>query len=938
MKRFTKIVVSAIFLLLAVQVLLRAQSTQSPVDGFAGGNYVVTGQVNFVACDTNGKLLVGGKFRVMENLSTHNKFVTIIKGNNTHADLPNLSGSRVNCVVPLPDSTLLVGGDCYYSGAPDVVNMLKLIPAPGVGVDTNFAPNPRGEVFAMVAQPDGKILVGGAFTNICGQMHSFLARLNSDGTLDTTFTAQPNSNVMAIAVQANGRILIGGAFQYLNGVSRNRLGRLNHDGSLDDTLNPAPDNAVLSLVVQPDGKLLVGGYFTNIAGTVRSRLARFNADGSLDSTFAPSEITGGSVYSIALRADGDVIAAGGFTNVSGSTFRRFAQFSSAGSTRNAYAAYTRASNNVTGMVIQPDGKVVIAGEFLKVASYDRIHIARLLPYVDAATRTIDAETNGTALTWTLGGSCPQVWRARFEYSPNGAAWTTLGQAAWTNGGWRLAGLSLPIYQTFYIRVKGIYSCGSFNGSQSVLESTRQFYLTPLVAASIDITSPPGTVVLPEGTTSHTVSGTQTNMIGNMCWRLNGGFAHLFAAVSPWSFTVSTLAAGTNRIVVAGSSVSGTPGQDSVDLVVLPPAPTGVTASDRTHRDRISVSWIAAAGAVSYEVWRNTVNNSASAALITATAGIGYDDLAVAPGGVYYYWVKACYAVGKSAFSASDMGRCGGMAVSYIGDSRSGLVVFDAATGTWYICAVAGEALAWAVPWGFAGGVPVPGDYNGDGALDMAIFDTATGNWYIQTLSGTLIAWAMPWGWAGATPVSGDYNNDGVSDLCVFDGASGAWYISAVDGTVIAWATPWGWLGAIPVAGDYNGDGTYDLCVFDPSRGMWFVWSLAGEILGWEIPWGGAGFDPVPGDYNGDGASDLAMYHDAGGHWYVRTLAGDVLLWEGDWGGAELDAVSGDFDGDGAWDLAVYDEINGLWFIRTIGGTLILWNSPWGGYGTTPVIE
>src|SRR5262245_33711030 len=54
-----------------------------------------------------------------------------------------------------------------------------------------FAPNPNGPVVSLVAQPDGKLIVGGTFTTIHGQPRSRIARLNADGSLDTTFTAPP---------------------------------------------------------------------------------------------------------------------------------------------------------------------------------------------------------------------------------------------------------------------------------------------------------------------------------------------------------------------------------------------------------------------------------------------------------------------------------------------------------------------------------------------------------------------------------------------------------------------------------------------------------------------------------------------------------------------------------------------------------------------------
>ena len=80
--------------------------------------------------------------------------------------------------------------------------------------------------------------------------------------------------------------------------------------------------SVNAVVVQPDGKILIGGIFNKVNGVTRSNLARLNIDGSLDTTFDP--IAGGSaisgyvaVYALALQPDGRILVGGEFTTVGG---------------------------------------------------------------------------------------------------------------------------------------------------------------------------------------------------------------------------------------------------------------------------------------------------------------------------------------------------------------------------------------------------------------------------------------------------------------------------------------------------------------------------------------------------------------------------------------------------------------------------------------------
>ncbi len=109
-----------------------------------------------------------------------------------------------------------------------------------------------------------------------------------------------------------------------------------------------------------------------------------------------------------------------------------------------------------------------------------------------------------------------------------------------------------------------------------------------------------------------------------------------------------------------TSNNATNGWDAVRITVTCPsqtAPTSVAASDGTYTTDVWVTWTAATGAATYEVWRNTVNNSGTATRIAQSlTSTWYADTSATPGADYYYWVKAKNACGNtSGFSAYDMG-------------------------------------------------------------------------------------------------------------------------------------------------------------------------------------------------------------------------------------------------------------------------------------------
>ena len=106
-----------------------------------------------------------------------------------------------------------------------------------------FDPNTNGVVEVVVVQPDGKVLIGGDFTTLAPNggpavTRGHIARVNADGTLDTAFDPNANSFVFAIAVQPDGKILVGGSFTNIGGQTRNSIARLNPDRHARQCLQP----------------------------------------------------------------------------------------------------------------------------------------------------------------------------------------------------------------------------------------------------------------------------------------------------------------------------------------------------------------------------------------------------------------------------------------------------------------------------------------------------------------------------------------------------------------------------------------------------------------------------------------------------------------------------------------------------------------------------
>ncbi|HWI56886.1 MAG TPA: MBG domain-containing protein, partial [Bacillota bacterium] len=298
---------------------------------------------------------------------------------------PAQGKGRVKTLALQPDGKLLVGGD-FVGLQGKARNNLARLQLDG-SLDQSFSPGfgTDGSVDDIAVQPDGRILIVGAFTRFNGELRSGIARLHPDGSLDASFhPAVGGYPVACLALQSDGKILIGGSFTNVCGASRRVLARLNPDGTLDAGFDAAPAITsatpwVAALALQPDGKVLVAGQF---ATALDRPLARLNPDGSLDASFATPQIrdtsTVGWVNTLAIDPSGRILIGGHFLSVNGISRQGLARLSADGALDTTFLAGPLGGTQDIGkIVLQPDGKVLIGGSFLAINGIIRHGLARL---------------------------------------------------------------------------------------------------------------------------------------------------------------------------------------------------------------------------------------------------------------------------------------------------------------------------------------------------------------------------------------------------------------------------------------------------------------------------------------------------------------------------------------------------------------------------------
>ncbi|MBN1646569.1 MAG: InlB B-repeat-containing protein [Spirochaetales bacterium] len=264
----------------------------------------------------------------------------------------------------------------------------------GIYTDSMYVTG-NDEARAVKVQNNGKILIGGyAYAS---SQDIAVVRLNPDGSYDTDdgdggFGLTGNGKfiygigtsecINDIAVQADGKILLAGFTGTAGPGSDFLLIRLNENGRLDTTFNSTGivltdvgegDDEALSVQLYPDGRILVGGYLND-----NYAIVRYNSDGSLDTTFDGDGILLGStvippitknIRDMVLLPDGKIVVAGDYTNVS-DTDIFVIRYNSNGTFDTSFGTDMTGivSIDVNGtndacnsIAVQPDGKIVLGG-------------------------------------------------------------------------------------------------------------------------------------------------------------------------------------------------------------------------------------------------------------------------------------------------------------------------------------------------------------------------------------------------------------------------------------------------------------------------------------------------------------------------------------------------------------------------------------------------
>ncbi len=279
-------------------------------------------------------------------------------------------------------------------------------PSPSLGatVDRSFSPafSRRGELITkFMAHADGRVMVSGLFDMLEDTVALGVARVNPGGTVDPTFRVRTRPGAM-LAVHPDGGVLVRGP----KGLERLAADGTVHAGfdlgsglsSENATFGGSPDNLVTGVAVDSEGRILLAGGFTHINGIRRVAVARLLSNGAVDETWDIGDAlettteNGGRVPApesgLTIQPDGKVVVVGNFVSVRGRTVNGIVRFHPDGRWDESFASgmggrrpggspgeWVTASTVLIRSI--QDGELVIYGDFTEFDGRARSGLARL---------------------------------------------------------------------------------------------------------------------------------------------------------------------------------------------------------------------------------------------------------------------------------------------------------------------------------------------------------------------------------------------------------------------------------------------------------------------------------------------------------------------------------------------------------------------------------
>ncbi|MEO6036195.1 MAG: hypothetical protein ABIQ35_13145, partial [Verrucomicrobiota bacterium] len=129
--------------------------------------------------------------------------------------------------------------------------------------------------------------------------------------LGTGTPAGVNGEIYSLAVSANNELIAGGAFHSAGGVSTEHIARWNGTSwsSLGSGMLPVGGSTVFAMTTMPNGDLIAAGHFTNAGGVLATNIARWNGTSWAGLANGVGNNLSASIFAVTVRNNGSLVAA-----------------------------------------------------------------------------------------------------------------------------------------------------------------------------------------------------------------------------------------------------------------------------------------------------------------------------------------------------------------------------------------------------------------------------------------------------------------------------------------------------------------------------------------------------------------------------------------------------------------------------------------------------
>lgn len=173
-----------------------------------------------------------------------------------------------------------------------------------------------------------------------------------------------NQPIKVSALQPDNKIVIAGNFSAYNGTSVSGLARLAMDGKLDESFDAGTgvDGVINSIAVQSNNKIIIAGGFSLFNEELANNIVRLQSSGEIDTAFSSGEGANFPITQVLLQPNGKILVAGSFTQYNGIDVRGVVRLNKNGSIDTSFEAIvTDSIILIQQIALQPDGKIIVAG-------------------------------------------------------------------------------------------------------------------------------------------------------------------------------------------------------------------------------------------------------------------------------------------------------------------------------------------------------------------------------------------------------------------------------------------------------------------------------------------------------------------------------------------------------------------------------------------------